>query len=33
MHEKIEYYRYVNLLYLESDTLVYFIFHSNDTIS
>ena len=32
MHETVEYYRYINLRNLESDTLVYFIFHSKHNI-
>ena len=33
MCEIVEYYPYINLRNLESDTLVYFIFHSNNNIS
>ena len=33
MHEIVEYYRYINLHNLESDTFVYFIFHSKHNIS
>ena len=32
MHETVKYYRYINLPNLESDTLVYFIFHSKHNI-
>ena len=33
MHETVEYYRYIKLHNLESDTLVYFIFYSKINIS
>ena len=33
MYETVEYYRYINLHNLESDTLIYFIFHFKQNIS
>ena len=33
MNETVEYYRYINLRNLESDTLLYFIFHCKHNIS
>ena len=33
MHETLEYYRYIYLCNLESDTLVYFLFYSKHNIS
>ena len=33
MHETVEYYRYNNLHNLESDILIYFLFHSKTNIS